>query len=65
LGASLGSIPALLVGGWVAARYGLRDVFLLAGLPVVALAILIRLLVASRSGEVTQAVSREMRCRCV
>jgi hypothetical protein len=55
----------LLVGGWVAARYGLRDVFLLAGLPVVALAILIRLLVASRSGEVTQAVSREMRCRCV
>jgi MFS family permease len=46
LGASLGSIPALLVGGWVAARYGLSDVFLLAGLPVVALTILIRLLVA-------------------
>ena len=46
LGAPLGSILAFLVGGWVAMRYGWRSVLLLAGLPGVALAILIRLLVA-------------------
>jgi MFS family permease len=46
LGAPLGSIIAFLVGGWVAAHYGWRAVLLFAGLPGVALAILIRLLVA-------------------
>ena len=45
LGAPLGSILAFLIGGWVAAHYGWRLVLLLASLPGVAVAILIRLLV--------------------
>ena len=45
LGAPLGSLLAFLIGGWVAAHYGWRSVLLLAGLPGVAVAILIRLFV--------------------
>jgi len=45
LGAPLGSLLAFLIGGWVAAHYGWRSVLLLAGLPGVAVGILIRLFV--------------------
>ncbi len=45
MGGSLGLIAALLIGGWVAEHYGWRTAFLAAGLPGLALALLIRLTV--------------------